>query len=186
MPRKKNPNPEPDPKTTEKLLGHLRKGVPRKYAAVACGISERTLSRYVAWGREGKSPKWVAFLAAIKNAESSSVCEHVANINKASKKVWQASAWMLERLYPEYFGSERREIAELKTQLAELSKQVSDIGASAKPTQTSQEPTQADSATSRPIDHSTAETTVRPVVDEDIPPALPEGGTEQTPPRSCE
>lgn len=123
------PLDRPDPAIVKKLLGHLKKGVPRKYAAIGSGIGERTFRRYITWGKRGKSKEWVAFLAAVKKAEAESVCEDVANIHRASRKQWQASAWKLERRRPEDFASERRELAELRKQLAELAKQIGEMSA---------------------------------------------------------
>lgn len=43
-------------------------------------------------------------LDAIKNAESKYKLFHLQNIMQASRSTWQASAWILERKYPEEFG----------------------------------------------------------------------------------
>lgn len=47
----------------------------------------------------------------LKRAKVSFKAYHIQNITKASKKNWQASAWMLERMYPKEFGRIDRQIA---------------------------------------------------------------------------
>lgn len=47
----------------------------------------------------------------LKRAKVAFKAFHVQNITKASKKNWQASAWMLERFYPKEFGRIDRQIA---------------------------------------------------------------------------
>jgi len=41
-------------------------------------------------------------------------------IKKASDKQWTAAAWRAERRFPHLYGSDRREIIEIKKQLAQL------------------------------------------------------------------
>lgn len=47
----------------------------------------------------------------LKRAKVAFKAFHIQNITKASKKNWQASAWMLERFYPKEFGRIDRQIA---------------------------------------------------------------------------
>ncbi len=47
----------------------------------------------------------------IKKAKVAFKAYHIQNINKASKKNWQASAWVLERFYPKEFGRIDRQVA---------------------------------------------------------------------------
>ena len=47
----------------------------------------------------------------LKRAQAAFKAYHIQNITKAAKKSWQASAWMLERMYPKEFGRIDRQIA---------------------------------------------------------------------------
>lgn len=47
----------------------------------------------------------------LKRAQAAFKAYHIQNITKASRKNWQASAWMLERMYPKEFGRIDRQIA---------------------------------------------------------------------------
>lgn len=47
----------------------------------------------------------------LKKAQVAFKAYHIQNITKAAKKSWQASAWMLERMYPKEFGRIDRQIA---------------------------------------------------------------------------
>lgn len=44
------------------------------------------------------------FDAAILAAEAAFIDSQIANIREAAKKNWQASAWLLERKFPEHFS----------------------------------------------------------------------------------
>lgn len=47
----------------------------------------------------------------LKRAQTAFKAYHIQNITKAARKSWQASAWMLERMYPKEFGRIDRQIA---------------------------------------------------------------------------
>ena len=47
----------------------------------------------------------------LKRAQAAFKAYHIQNISKAAKKSWQASAWMLERMYPKEFGRIERQVA---------------------------------------------------------------------------
>ena len=108
----------------KKLVDLLRKGVPRKFAAQAVGIADRTLCYWLEYGRKNKNDIYASFLAEVKKAECEAVSVNVQNILRAAKKNWTASAWWLERRHPEEFGTDRKEIKELKAQMAVLMAQV--------------------------------------------------------------
>lgn len=50
------------------------------------------------------------FLEQREQAEAGFEQHHIANINQHSIETWQASAWMLERKFPERYGRQRLEI----------------------------------------------------------------------------
>lgn len=47
----------------------------------------------------------------LKKARAAFKAFHIQNITKASKKEWQASAWILERMYPKEFSRIDRQVA---------------------------------------------------------------------------
>jgi hypothetical protein len=111
-----------EPAVTETILQSIRDGNPRSVAAAAAGVGKSTLMAWLALGR-GNGPADEAFrvfLDDVKRADAEAVAAFVAVIRQAAPASWQAAAWWLERHYPDQFGSQRREIAELKKQLKEL------------------------------------------------------------------
>lgn len=87
-------------------------------AAQSIGVSPRTVRSWLERGRRwleaGKVPKGrtdslcYKFADAFRKAESSLASRHIANITRKALEVkgpWQASAWLLERKWPEYFGN---------------------------------------------------------------------------------
>lgn len=50
-------------------------------------------------------------MEGLKKAQVAFKAYHIQNITKASRKNWQASAWMLERFYPKEFGRIDRQVA---------------------------------------------------------------------------
>ena len=67
--------------------------------------------------------------SAVKKAEANAIVAHIKNISDASKSNWTASAWFLERKYPELFG--KREVEpkvenKILIQLATIGKELAD------------------------------------------------------------
>ncbi len=131
------------PKLIATIAKHVSKGSPRKYAALAAGVAEVTVKKWVARGRSEKTGIYVSLVAALKDAEGSFVASNVAVIKKAANGVketvvkesvdkdgnvrretttrkvfeWTAAAWLLERRVQEEFGASRNELKELKKML---------------------------------------------------------------------
>ncbi|MHC4395626.1 MAG: hypothetical protein ACYS1A_08215 [Planctomycetota bacterium] len=100
------------PKLQDKICDIIRRG---NYIEVACGfvgIDVSTYYNWLKWGEAAKSGKYFEFFKAAKRAENEQETLYVENIRKAAfDGVWQASAWYLERKYPERWGrKERKEI----------------------------------------------------------------------------
>lgn len=78
------------------VLNYVRNGLPIAQACLAAGVSTRTF-------REWKkvSPP---LSAALKKAESEFELKHIQNINVHASESWQASAWILERKFPERYA----------------------------------------------------------------------------------
>ncbi len=97
----------------EQLATYIENG---NFAMDACklvGVSESGYYKWLATGKavlDGKikmtksNALCVELVEAIKHADAKFKAYHIANINKASKTTWQASAWMLERRFPESYG----------------------------------------------------------------------------------
>jgi len=84
------------PEREQRLLDALRAGNTRQHACRYAGISDESLRR---WQQS------VEFVEALKKAEADAIVRHVANIAKAAQDgQWTASAWWLERRYPEDYG----------------------------------------------------------------------------------
>jgi hypothetical protein len=65
------------------------------------------------------------FAAQLKRAEAQLEVVHLTNIETAGRKNWRASAWLLERMFPERFG--RRSAAAITGErLSELLGQFAD------------------------------------------------------------
>ena len=122
--RRGGPWPKLTPETQKVIVDSIAAGVPRATAAQRAGISDRCLYKWHAKGRKGGkgNEELVQLFQAIKKAEADAVARNVALVQKAAAKSWQAAAWWLERRYPEEFGANRRELAELRRRLDELEK----------------------------------------------------------------
>ena len=71
---------------------------------------------------------FVEFTDTVKRAQAQAEAMLVAQIGKASEKHWQASAWRLERKYPDRWGRTERNVATTSDDpLKELAKQLQDL-----------------------------------------------------------
>ncbi len=84
---------------TEEICKHLETGLRREDAWAFAGISEATFYEWL------KKPE---FSESIKKAELKNKQRNIVIIQNAAKKTWQASAWWLERKYPEEFALKQR------------------------------------------------------------------------------
>lgn len=107
-----------DPDVVERLLAGLRDGLPRDAACQQAGLSRRTFYTWQRRAKEGYAPAG-ALVEAIEQAEAVAEAEHLENIRRAGQHVpqWTASAWYLERKYPERWGRRTREDLEPRVQV---------------------------------------------------------------------
>lgn len=86
----------------------LAQGVPVKVAAAATEVSPRSVRR---WLREGDLRERVAEVRATERedvrADAITEARLVVLILRAAQTDWRASAWFLERRWPEQWGAER-------------------------------------------------------------------------------
>ena len=88
----------------QKLNQAISVGMYIQDACVFAGISDRQFRRWRELAQQGIEPyahRW----QEINKSEASGVLRHLLNIQTAGNNgSWQASAWLLERKYPDKFG----------------------------------------------------------------------------------
>lgn len=91
----------------EQLCDLLIEGSTIARSAVLTGISESTIYRWLVMGKsEGADPIYVELVARVGEAIESSEFELLQRMRIAGSKpdYWRATAWMLERRFPEKYG----------------------------------------------------------------------------------
>ena len=89
--------------TSEKkiaVLAFLAAGGSRNGAAKYIGVSPTTI--------RAEAKRDSEFAHGLMRAEAACFMHHLANISRASASDWRASAWFLERKFPEEFSKNRR------------------------------------------------------------------------------
>lgn len=87
------------------VLNHVKNGLLIKQACCAAGVGERT---FRTWRKQDRP-----LSAALKKAGAEFERVHVGNIARHSMGDWKASAWLLERKFPERYA--RRDAPTVKT-----------------------------------------------------------------------
>lgn len=109
------------PETQRKIVAAVKDGTPFKYAALAAGVSRKSLERWMKAGRLGKNREVVTLLSLVRKAEAESVAGLVKDIRRA--KNWKANAFLLQARCNE-FAPNKVELKEalklLKSQTDEL------------------------------------------------------------------
>ena len=85
----------------------VREGNYQKHVAQALGIDKSTWFKWLQEGERGETRLKREFFDAIKKAEAEAIIRNNARIQSAARG-WQASAWWLERRYPEEWGRKDR------------------------------------------------------------------------------
>jgi len=89
------------PETANRVLEGIRLGMTYRHAAMYAGIDETTLHR---WRR-----RYAHFASQLQEAEGHAAAANMARIRKAAMDGdWRASAWLLERRWPEDYGTRQR------------------------------------------------------------------------------
>lgn len=83
-------------KAVEVILDAVRNGATITTAAVAAGVTPRSIQMWM--------HQHPAFNEALEQAKAQCITENLANIKQHSSKCWTASAWILERLDPATYG----------------------------------------------------------------------------------
>lgn len=111
----------PKSKLTNQLIDeiatYIENGLSNKDAADLCGVRDTTLYRWLREAEEldekgkPKNKQQCKLKEAIIKAQAAFKAYHVQSITRASRKAWQASAWLLERKFPdEYAAIDRNSI----------------------------------------------------------------------------
>lgn len=94
------------------ILDGVGEGLTRDCVAELAGITPRTLYSWIRLGASGIEP-FVSFSSAIKKAERQAEAHHIGIVKKAAEKSWFASAWWLERKFPESWGKDTETMREM-------------------------------------------------------------------------
>ena len=108
-------------KTIEIILKARKSGLNQKECAEVAGINEATLYKWLNKGKKAKRGKYSDFYNDFQMAKNKNKLFHLKKIHEA--EAWTASAWYLERVYPEEFGRKDRVDLKHKAQV-EVSKTV--------------------------------------------------------------
>ncbi len=98
-------------------------------AILAVGGSRQTAAQYVQCDVEAiryTASRNADFRARLKKAEASPEFIHLKNIQSAGEKNWRASAWLLERMYPQRYRLRKSDGLTLE-QAVELLKELTDF-----------------------------------------------------------
>ena len=88
-----------------KICDALRAGNYLETSAAFAGIDKTTMYAWLKKGRQAKRGKHREFVDAVEKAMADAEARDVALIGKAAADgTWQASAWRLERKYPDRWG----------------------------------------------------------------------------------
>lgn len=102
------PRKDPTPKITEAICRARALGLSWEHCAAQVKMSKDTVLYWRKRGAAGEQP-YSDFLVAVQKAESDAIDKALDRIKTAGEKSWQASAWWLERRYPQRFGRIIRE-----------------------------------------------------------------------------
>ena len=166
MARKPGRPPLIAPQLVKQITALAADDVPRRHILAAVGVSKSAFSSWLVRGRrarKGDEP-YVELLAALKKAEAKAVAVKVRRVQAAgvggalverksvtfngvttvtekfSRPEWTADAWFLERRHPGEFGSDKRELAELRKLVREMAADRGTDGTGAKPPDASAKP----------------------------------------------
>jgi hypothetical protein len=94
------------PEVADRLVALLKAGNYDAVAARAAGVSERTLTHWLNRGKSSlpQDEPYRELRDRIVRARAEGEAVHVARVAQAAQEDWHASAWFLERSYPERWG----------------------------------------------------------------------------------
>lgn len=88
----------------DEICSYVSIGLSYTDAIRLAGIPERTFYQWKKNGENNKTP-YKEFLQELKKAEAAFKAVHTQRLQRAAEAgTWQASAWLLERKFPEEYG----------------------------------------------------------------------------------
>ncbi len=97
-----------DPEIRKKLIAGIYLGLNFEDAALYAGITRGTFYNWRKWAKKSPKGKYGKGFGEFSKALIAGKAKHLKNISDAGNKgSWCASAWILERRYPEEFGLNR-------------------------------------------------------------------------------
>lgn len=114
------------PELHRKIVEQCRMGTFRRHAAMAAGVTERTLSNWIRWGTtdDAKEP-YRSFAEDLLAAEAFAINNNVLYVQAAATSDWRAASWFLARKAPNEWGDKARR--DLKEQLDSILQTVEDV-----------------------------------------------------------
>lgn len=95
--------------TKTKILEGIRLGLEPSRACVLAGLTFETLNLWRTKAIEDKLPAYIEFFEDIEKAKVEHERIHLLNISEAAKAgTWTASAWTLERMFPDKYSLKTR------------------------------------------------------------------------------
>lgn len=115
-------SPKISKELVDEILTYKENGLSDKDICDMISIDQSTFYRWLKeaeTGIDGNNPEREAadlelkkdLRDGLKRARAAFKAFHIQNITKASKKEWQASAWVLERMFPKEFSRIDRQVA---------------------------------------------------------------------------
>jgi transposase len=92
----------------DKIIAAMRAGAYIETAAALAGIHKDSLYEWLKRGAAQPKSEFGKFAQAVEKALAESELRDLTNILAASQTQWQASAWRLERRYPERYSLRTR------------------------------------------------------------------------------
>ena len=105
---------------SKSICDAVAKCVPILFAAGSIGVPERSVQRWIALGKQNKGEPYDSFWQDIQKARFKAVNVRLQRIRHAGRKTWPANAWLLERMHPEEFGTDKRLVSALLEQMTTL------------------------------------------------------------------
>lgn len=110
------------PKRMQEVIKGITAGLPYDTSCALAGIHYTTFNNWMKAGESAVSGKFFKFFEDVKKAEAIAESVHIAEIKKAAagrkadttkgleakEGIWQASAWLLERRYPQKWGKKEQ------------------------------------------------------------------------------
>lgn len=92
------------PERQEQIIAMLKAGNYIETACAYAGIDPGTFYNWMRRGESASSGRFFQFFNAVQKARAEAEARNVQVIQKASLDTWQASAWWLERSFPDRWG----------------------------------------------------------------------------------